>query len=438
MISKIGMVSLGCSKNRVDSELMLGRLEDAGYVITPDPADADAIIVNTCGFIDTAKEESIDTLLEMAQFKQSGRCRLLIATGCMVQRYSDELKEGLPEVDAFVGVRDFDALADVIRRADAGERAVEVSGRRGATGCGRRVLTTPAYSAYVRISEGCDNRCTYCAIPLIRGGYHSRPYGEIMDECRALAAQGVTEITLIAQDTSRYGNDFEGGRTLLSRLLRDVAAIEGVHWVRVLYTYPDTVDDELVATLRDEPKVCEYLDLPLQHINARILKRMNRRGDPQSIRALLRDCREKGMFLRTTFMVGFPGETEEEFEELLDFVKEIRFDRLGAFAYSPEEGTAAADMPDQVPDEVKQERLDRLMQLQQGISLELNRRRVGEVCEVLVEGFEGLTYYGRSMREAPEIDGKVFFISERELEPGQYVRVRITGAEEYDLQGVCE
>ena len=438
MISKIGMVSLGCSKNRVDSELMLGRLEDAGYVITPDPADADAIIVNTCGFIDTAKEESIDTLLEMAQFKQSGRCRLLIATGCMVQRYSDELKEGLPEVDAFVGVRDFDALADVIRRADAGERAVAVSGRRGATGCGRRVLTTPAYSAYVRISEGCDNRCTYCAIPLIRGGYHSRPYGEIMDECRALAAQGVTEITLIAQDTSRYGNDFEGGRTLLSRLLRDVAAIEGVHWVRVLYTYPDTVDDELVATLRDEPKVCEYLDLPLQHINARILKRMNRRGDPQSIRALLRDCREKGMFLRTTFMVGFPGETEEEFEELLDFVKEIRFDRLGAFAYSPEEGTAAADMPDQVPDEVKQERLERLMQLQQGISLELNKRRVGEVCEVLVEGFEGLTYYGRSMREAPEIDGKVFFISERELEPGQYVRVRITGAEEYDLQGVCE
>ena len=259
-----------------------------------------------------------------------------------------------------------------------------------------------------------------------------------MDECRALAAQGVTEITLIAQDTSRYGNDFEGGRTLLSRLLRDVAAIEGVHWVRVLYTYPDTVDDELVATLRDEPKVCEYLDLPLQHINARILRRMNRRGDPQSIRALLRDCREKGMFLRTTFMVGFPGETEEEFEELLDFVKEIRFDRLGAFAYSPEEGTAAADMPDQVPDEVKQERLDRLMQLQQGISLELNKRRVGEVCEVLVEGFEGLTYYGRSMREAPEIDGKVFFISERELEPGQYVRVRITGAEEYDLQGVCE
>ena len=313
-----------------------------------------------------------------------------------------------------------------------------MSGRRGATGCGRRVLTTPAYSAYVRISEGCDNRCTYCAIPLIRGGYHSRPYGEIMDECRALAAQGVTEITLIAQDTSRYGNDFEGGRTLLSRLLRDVAAIEGVHWVRVLYTYPDTVDDELVATLRDEPKVCEYLDLPLQHINARILKRMNRRGDPQSIRALLRDCREKGMFLRTTFMVGFPGETEEEFEELLDFVKEIRFDRLGAFAYSPEEGTAAADMPDQVPDDVKQERLDRLMQLQQGISLELNKRRVGEVCEVLVEGFEGLTYYGRSMREAPEIDGKVFFISERELEPGQYVRVRITGAEEYDLQGVCE
>ena len=436
MIKTVGMVSLGCSKNRVDSELMLGKLSDAGYEITPDPADADCIIVNTCGFIDPAKEESIDTLLEMANYKKTGKCKLVIATGCLVQRYSDELKSEMPEIDAFVGVRDFDALVDVMRRAGGDEHPVEVSGRCGATGCGRRILTTPAYSAYVRISEGCSNRCTYCAIPLIRGGYHSRPYDEIMDECRTLASQGVTEITLIAQDTSRYGNDFPEGRTLLSDLLHDVAAIEGVHWVRVLYTYPDTVDEHLVDTLRNEEKVCEYLDLPLQHINARLLKKMNRRGNPDTIRALLRDCRKKGMFLRTTFIVGFPGETEEEFEELKDFVREIQFDRMGAFTYSPEEGTPAAEMPDQIPEEIKQRRLDELMTLQQGISLERNKMRVGNTYEVLVEGFEGLTYYGRSMLEAPEIDGKIFFISDHELKPGDYVNVKIIAAEEYDLQGV--
>ena len=436
MIKTVGMVSLGCSKNRVDSELMLGKLSDAGYEITPDPADADCIIVNTCGFIDPAKEESIDTLLEMANYKKTGKCKLVIATGCLVQRYSDELKSEMPEIDAFVGVRDFDALVDVMRRAGGDEHPVEVSGRCGATGCGRRILTTPAYSAYVRISEGCSNRCTYCAIPLIRGGYHSRPYDEIMDECRTLASQGVTEITLIAQDTSRYGNDFPEGRTLLSDLLHDVAAIEGVHWVRVLYTYPDTVDERLVDTLRNEEKVCEYLDLPLQHINARLLKKMNRRGNPDTIRALLRDCRKKGMFLRTTFIVGFPGETEEEFRELKDFVREIQFDRMGAFTYSPEEGTPAAEMPDQIPEEIKQRRLDELMTLQQGISLERNKMRVGNTYEVLVEGFEGLTYYGRSMLEAPEIDGKIFFISDHELKPGDYVNVKIIAAEEYDLQGV--
>ena len=436
MIKTVGMVSLGCSKNRVDSELMLGKLSDAGYEITPDPADAECIIVNTCGFIDPAKEESIDTLLEMANYKKTGKCKLVIATGCLVQRYSDALKSEMPEIDAFVGVRDFDALVDVMRRAGGDEHPVEVSGRCGATGCGRRILTTPAYSAYVRISEGCSNRCTYCAIPLIRGGYHSRPYDEIMDECRTLASQGVTEITLIAQDTSRYGNDFPEGRTLLSDLLHDVAAIEGVHWVRVLYTYPDTVDEHLVDTLRNEEKVCEYLDLPLQHINARLLKKMNRRGNPDTIRALLRDCRKKGMFLRTTFIVGFPGETEEEFEELKDFVREIQFDRMGAFTYSPEEGTPAAEMPDQIPEEIKQRRLDELMTLQQGISLERNKMRVGNTYEVLVEGFEGLTYYGRSMLEAPEIDGKIFFISDHELKPGDYVNVKIIAAEEYDLQGV--
>ena len=437
-LTTIGLVSLGCSKNRVDSELMLGKLRAAGYEITADPAQADIIIVNTCGFIDSAKEESIDTLLEMAQYKQTGRAKLVIATGCLVQRYAQELKQGMGEIDAFVGVRDIDGIVDVIRRAGASsEPEVQISGRCGAVGTGKRVLTTPGYSAYVRISEGCDNRCSYCAIPLIRGGYRSRPYAEIMAECESLAASGVTEITLIAQDTSRYGNDFPEGRLLLPQLLTDVAAIDSVHWVRVLYTYPDTVNDALIDTICGNKKISPYLDLPLQHINARLLRAMHRRGDPARVRALLKRCREAGVLLRTTFIVGFPGETEAEFAELMDFVDEIEFDRMGAFTYSPEEGTLAAGMPDQLSEDIKQARLDRLMTRQQAISLAHNKLRIGEECEVLCEGFDGVSYYGRSIKEAPETDGTVSFLCDRPIAPGEYVRVRILDADEYDLQGVA-
>ena len=430
----VGLVSLGCSKNRVDSEMLLGQLRERGYQIVDDPKEAEIIIVNTCGFIQSAKEESIDTLLEMAEYKQTGRLKLLLATGCLAQRYGEELREALGEADGFMGVADYKRIFEVIDEAQKGERPLAV-GEGDRFYKSDRVLTTPPYSAYVKISDGCDNRCTYCAIPLIRGKYRSRPYDDIVEECRDLAKKGVTEVTLIAQDTSRYGSDFEGKPLLLKNLLADVSAIEGIHWVRVLYCYPDTVNDELLDAIASLPKCAKYLDLPLQHINDRLLKAMNRRGDSQMIKRLLSGCRQRGIIVRTTMIVGFPGETEEEFEELLDFVKETRFDRLGAFAYSPEENTPAAAMPDQIDEAVKQERLDRLMTLQQEISAKVMQARVGEACEVLVEGFRHGRYYGRSLMEAPEVDGKVLFTSQKKLRPGEYVTVHITGASEYDLNG---
>ena len=430
----VGLVSLGCSKNRVDSEMLLGQLRERGYQIVDDPKEAEIIIVNTCGFIQSAKEESIDTLLEMAEYKQTGRLKLLLATGCLAQRYGEELREALGEADGFMGVADYKRIFEVIDEAQKGERPLAV-GEGDRFYKSDRVLTTPPYSAYVKISDGCDNRCTYCAIPLIRGKYRSRPYDDIVEECRDLAKKGVTEVTLIAQDTSRYGSDFEGKPLLLKNLLADVSAIEGIHWVRVLYCYPDTVNDELLDAIASLPKCAKYLDLPLQHINDRLLKAMNRRGDSQMIKRLLSGCRQRGIIVRTTMIVGFPGETEEEFEELLDFVKETRFDRLGAFAYSPEENTPAAAMPDQIDEAVKQERLDRLMTLQQEISAKVMQARVGETCEVLVEGFRHGRYCGRSLMEAPEVDGKVLFTSQKKLRPGEYVTVHITGASEYDLNG---
>ena len=430
----VGLVSLGCSKNRVDSEMLLGQLRERGYQIVDDPKEAEIIIVNTCGFIQSAKEESIDTLLEMAEYKQTGRLKLLLATGCLAQRYGEELREALGEADGFMGVADYKRIFEVIDEAQKGERPLAI-GEGDRFYKSDRVLTTPPYSAYVKISDGCDNRCTYCAIPLIRGRYRSRPYDDIVEECRDLAKKGVTEVTLIAQDTSRYGSDFEGKPLLLKNLLADVSAIEGIHWVRVLYCYPDTVNDELLDAIASLPKCAKYLDLPLQHINDRLLKAMNRRGDSQMIKRLLAGCRQRGIIVRTTMIVGFPGETEEEFEELLDFVKETRFDRLGAFAYSPEENTPAAAMPEQIDEAVKQERLDRLMTLQQQISAEVMQARVGETDEVLVEGFRHGRYYGRSLMEAPEVDGKVLFTSQKKLRPGEYVTVHITGASEYDLNG---
>ena len=433
MATTIGLISLGCSKNRVDSEQALGYLAAHGYQIVDDPARAEVIIVNTCGFIQSAKEEAIATLFEMAEYKQTGVCRLLVATGCFAQRYPEAIREEMPEVDAILGVNEYDKLDEAIRSAFAGQRPVYTDDDGTFFEYGR-VLTTPKYSAYIRIGEGCDNCCSYCAIPLIRGGYRSRPKEDILAEVRRLAGEGVREFTLIAQDTTRYGTD-EGGESRLPELIEEVAAIPGVAWLRTLYCYPERVDDRLLDTIARLPNVCKYLDLPMQHISQHILTDMNRSDTSEHIREVCKKFKQRGMMLRTTLMVGFPGETQEDFDELMDFVREAKFDRMGAFTFCPEEGTLAAQMPDQIDESVKQARYDALMTLQHGISLAQNRARVGTTCRVLVEKKRGRRYVGRSEFEAPEIDGNIYFGSETPCGIGEFVDVKITGARAYDLMG---
>ncbi len=432
---KVGVVSLGCAKNRVDTELMLGILEHAGYELTANEAEADVLIVNTCGFIDPAKEESVDTLLSCAQYKKTGRLKLLVATGCLVQRYEKELVTELPEVDLLLGVNQYERLPEAIREALLGKHAVYCEDDHHILS-GERVLTTPPYMAYVRIADGCDNRCAYCAIPLIRGGFRSRPMADVLDEIRSLAARGVKEFVLVAQDTSRFGMDTEG-RSLLPALLEQAAAIPGVEWLRVLYCYPDEVSDELLTVMAAHSNICRYIDLPLQHADPVVLRRMNRRGDMGKVRAFLTKAREMGFTLRTTLIVGFPGETEAQFDALLAFVREMQFDRLGAFAYSAEEDTPAATMGDQVPEEEKQRRLDAVMTLQQAISLERNRLRVGSEERVLVESIrEDGAAVARSAAEAPDSDGLLYLTGAAGLAPGDFAMARITDAQTYDLSGV--
>ena len=433
MATTIGLISLGCSKNRVDSEQALGYLAAHGYQIVDDPARAEVIIVNTCGFIQSAKEEAIATLFEMAEYKQTGVCRLLVATGCFAQRYPEAIREEMPEVDAILGVNEYEKIDEAIRAAFAGQRPVYTDDDGTFFEYGR-VLTTPKYSAYIRIGEGCDNCCSYCAIPLIRGGYRSRPKEDILAEVRRLAGEGVREFTLIAQDTTRYGTD-EGGESRLPELIEEVAAIPGVAWLRTLYCYPERVDDRLLDTIARLPNVCKYLDLPMQHISQHILTDMNRSDTSEHIREVCKKFKERGMMLRTTLMVGFPGETQEDFDELMDFVREAKFDRMGAFTFCPEEGTLAAQMPDQIDESVKQARYDALMTLQHGISLAQNRARVGTTCRVLVEKKRGKRYVGRSEFEAPEIDGSIYFGSETPCDIGEFVDVKITGARAYDPMG---
>ena len=430
----IGVISLGCVKNRVDTEQMLALLTQAGHTITPDPAEADILIVNTCGFIDPAKEESIRTILEMAAYKQSGRCKKLIVTGCLAQRYGDALLTDMPEIDALLGVSQYDKIVEAVNNALEGSRPDFRARRNEMLECGR-MLTTPPYSAYVRIGEGCNNRCAYCAIPLIRGSYRSRNEQAILDEARMLTADGAKELILISQDTTRYGSD---SGSSLQQLIRQVSSLPGVEWLRVLYMYPDETDIGLLEEMAAHDNVCKYLDLPLQHASDRLLRAMNRRGIVSEAEKLLTTARAMGFTLRTTFIVGFPGETEEDFNCLLDFVRRIRFDRMGAFAYSPEEGTVGASMPDQVPEEIKQERLDRLMTVQAEISQELNEARVGTVCRVLVTGFENGLYVGRSAMEAPDSDGVIYFTAARELDEGEFVSVRLVRADTYDLYGILE
>ena len=434
MSLKVGMISLGCNKNRVDSETALGLLRDKGYEFTGDPAEADVLMVNTCGFIESAKEESIDAILEMAEYKKTGRCRLLVVTGCLAQRYEKSLLEEIPEIDLLMGVNQYERLADAIETALQGQKQ-SLCQEKFDFFEQDRVLTTPGYTAYTRIGDGCNNRCTFCAIPLIRGHYRSRGEKEILEEVRRLAKQGVREHILVAQDTTRYGTDWQE-HSALPELMEKAAAIPGVDWLRVLYCYPDETDQRLLDVMAAHDNICKYLDLPIQHINDDILRRMHRRGDSSDIRRCLRLARERGFALRTSIIVGFPGETEAQFRELLDFVEEAEFDRLGAFAYSAEEDTPAARMPDQIPEEIKQERLDRLMTLQARISLRRNRLRVGTVEKVLVtdrsdDGF----LLGRSQFEAPETDGEIVFTGKGSPEIGSFVQVKITSAKTYDLTG---
>jgi len=428
MAVKAGVISLGCSKNRVDSELILGGLKSAGFEITPNEAEAQVIIINTCGFINPAKEESIGTILEMAQYKAAGNCKLLVVTGCLSQRYPDELKEEMPEVDIFWGVQDQSGLV---------KRISEAMGMSYSCAGEQRLLTTPSYSAYLRIAEGCDNRCTYCAIPLIRGGRVSVPMEKLIKEANELAEKGVKELVLIAQDTSAYGIDLYG-KPMLSELMRRLSKIEKLHWIRVLYSYPNTIDEELVDTIIADPKLINYIDIPIQHINPAMLKAMNRHGTAEHIRDIVSYIRKKSddFILRTTVILGFPGETEEQFEELSEFLQIHSFDRLGAFAYSQEDDTPAAEMDCQLDEETKQFRLNRIMEMQQSIALAYNKKRVGSITEVLVEAVSNGIGYGRSYAEAPEVDGTIMFrIKNNDLKVGDFTMVRLTDAGPYDMEG---
>lgn len=433
------MVSLGCDKNRVDSEVMLGLLLRAGHSIVNRPEEADVIIVNTCGFIDPAKEESVETILEQAQYKKMGKCRLLIVTGCLAQRYSKEIINEIPEVDAVIGTGRFTEILDVINRCESKhERLVAVDNPRFPDINGiPRVLTTPSYTAYLKISEGCSNRCTYCVIPQLRGPHVSRPMDHVLEEAQLLVDRGVKEIILVGQDLTRYGQDLKGDISLV-KLIKELVKIPGLVWVRLLYCYPDRVTDELIDAIAQEEKVCNYIDIPIQHIHPEILRKMNRPANPEQIKSLLAKLRKRipDIIIRTSLIVGFPGEGNAEFQELLDFVKEYQFNRVGVFPYSKEEGTPAARLPGQVDERTKEARRDALMSIQQKISKRLNRQRVGQICKVLIEGTssEGV-YFGRSYGEAPEIDGQVFVISDRPLKAGDFVNVKITKAYEYDLLG---
>lgn len=438
MSYKIGMVSLGCPKNQVDAEQLLAALSAAGFVITPVEAEADAIIVNTCGFIEDAKAEAIENILEAAAYKRTGRLKALIVTGCLAERYRDDITQEIPEVDVVVGIGANREIVSVVTDALEGKKRNAYGQKEALELDAPRMLSTPPYMAYLKLGDGCDNCCTYCAIPMIRGRFRSRKMDEVLAEAQRLADGGVRELTLVAQDTTRYGEDLYG-RSMLPDLLRKLCRIEGLHWVRMLYTYPDRITDALLDVMAEEEKAVPYLDIPLQHCNGQVLKRMNRTGDRESLCALLDKIRRRlpGVTLRTTLITGFPGETEEQFGELAAFVKEQRFDRLGCFAYSAEEDTPAASFPHQVEEQIKQDRMELIMSDQLTIVGEKNQEKIGRTMEVLIEGYDDYIrcYYGRSAADAPEVDGKVFFLSSRPLVIGDFVQVRINDTLEYDLLG---
>ena len=449
-------VSLGCDKNLVDSEKMLGLLNEAGYRVAQEESEADAIVVNTCCFIHDAKEESVETILEMAEWKKKGRLKALIVTGCMAQRYQDEIQQEIPEVDAVIGTTGYTEIVpildEILAEAEASQKeaAVEEPKEKSFVNCcpsidllpaslaDKRVVTTGGYTAYLKIAEGCNKRCTYCIIPYIRGHYRSFPMEDLLEEARKLAEGGVKELILIAQETTVYGMDCYG-RKALPELLTKLCEIEGIEWIRILYCYPEEITDELIAVMKKEKKICHYLDIPIQHSEDTILKRMGRRTNIAELVSLVEKLRKEipDIVLRTTLITGFPGETEEEFKNMVDFVDSMEFDRLGVFPYSAEEGTKAAEMDGQITEEVKESRRDEIMALQQEISADKAASRIDDEMSVLIEGYlyEDDIYIGRTYMDAPKVDGNVFVRAEEELISGDIVPVRITGANEYDLMG---
>ncbi len=440
-MKKVSLVSLGCSKNLVDAEEMLGVLEAEGYEIVADEEDAEIMIVNTCAFIDSAKQESIDCILEHSKYKENDKNRILVVTGCMSQRYKEELKAELPEVDIVIGTNEYNKIAEILKDFDKSQTAIHCSDEYIEDTNLKRVVTTPSYMAYLKIAEGCDNHCTYCVIPSIRGKYRSRSIDDIIAEAQRLVDNGAKELVIIAQDTTRYGKDLYG-EYMLPKLLGKLCEIEELHWIRLHYLYPELLTDELIATIKAQTKICNYFDIPIQHCNDRILKLMGRRTSKAQITELISKLRREipDSVIRTSLIVGFPTETEEEFEELRDFITEVEFDRLGAFAYSQEEGTPAARMDGQIDEDEKLNRQEVIMVDQAAVSEELNQIRVGRSIETLVEGYDAIIkqYYGRTYGDSEDIDGKVFFTSKTKLCAGEFVNVKITDYSEYDLYGEAE
>ncbi len=446
---KVGFVSLGCCKNRIDTELMLHTLLEAGHEITADETEADVVIINTCAFIESAKKEAIDNILDIAWLKENKDLKGIVVCGCLAERYGEEILNEMPEVDAIVGVGGLPKICEAVEAAyEAGFRNKKKSQNVKKYSClddkntmplgGDRVVTTPEYSAYIKVAEGCDNHCTYCIIGNIRGKFRSRPIEDIVAEAKTLEELGVKELNIVAQDTSRYGLDIYGEYSL-ARLVREITNATKIPWIRLLYCYPDKITDELCEQFRTNDRLVKYIDMPIQHISDSVLKRMNRHGGSEIIKDAVARLRAAcpDITLRTTVLVGFPGETDEDFEELCDYIKEAKFDRLGAFTYSAEEGTPAAEMDDQIDEQVKQDRYDLVMRLQGDISSEKNGEKLGKVLDVVCEGYDTVSeiYYGRSPCDAPEIDGKIYFSSERKVGEGEFVKVKIGSVLDYDLLG---
>lgn len=437
MISrKVGMISLGCPKNQVDGEALLAKLKKAGYEIVNNIEDSDVMIVNTCGFIEQAKKEAIDTILEVAEYKNAGLISAIVVTGCLAERYQDEIIKEMPEVDAVLGIG---ANSDIVKTCDkalCGIVTTSFPNKCYLSINDERIISTPSHWAYLKIAEGCDNRCSYCAIPGIRGGFRSRTIESCIDEAKALAESGVKELILIAQDTTKYGQDLYG-KYSLDILLKELVKIDGIEWIRLFYCYPQRITDSLINVIANEEKVCSYIDIPLQHSDKTVLKNMNRVGDGEDYRALISKMRKAipDLALRTTFMVGFPGETEEQFENLCKFTEDVKFDKMGCFTFSPEEDTPAYDMQNQIDDDVKVRRQEVLMNKQYSITEELNKQRIGRIYKVIIDTFDGEKYVGRSYMDSPEIDSGIIFTCDNNLNIGDFVNVEITDYNGYDLIG---